>query len=111
MKIGHVHWFQTEQSENRSITQSSVQRTRGKQEYLKYKPCATDYVSILSLCELFADKMFLNAGLEQSRSNPINPIFEMHKNLFWGRAISRNNSPPPPMDDIGNPAWTWLELH
>ena len=42
------------------VLQSSVYQTRALQEYQKHIPCATYYVSILSmLCEIFADCMFV----------------------------------------------------
>ena len=63
-----------EHSDNKSITksglfgneigpgvlQSKAQQTRLLQECQRHKPCATDYVSILSLlCEIFADCVFV----------------------------------------------------
>ena len=63
-----------EHSENKIITQSgmfeneigpgllesSVRQTHALQEYQRHRPCATDYVSILSMfSEIFADCMFL----------------------------------------------------
>ena len=52
------------------ILQSSIQQTQTLEEYKRHKQSATRFVSIQPvLCEIFANCMFLKAGLELSRCN------------------------------------------
>ena len=52
------------------ILQSSIQQARTLEEYKRHKQSATRFVSIQSvLCEIFANCMFLKAGLELSGCN------------------------------------------
>ena len=67
------------------VLQSRVQQTRVLQEYQKHNPCASDYVSILSMNYLQI-VCLLNAGLEHSRSNL---VFEKHKNFIFGMLCCR----------------------
>ena len=61
------------------MLQSSVQYTRVLQEYQRHKPCATDYVSFLSLfCELFADCMFAE---RRTGTFQVQPHFMKHETI------------------------------
>ena len=96
-KIVFLRWEDSiEHSENKIITQSglfeneigagvlqsSVQQTGVLQEYQRHKPCATDYMSFPSLFyELFTNCMFVNAGLDYSRSNL---VFETDNDFIFG---------------------------
>ena len=63
------------------VLQSNVQQTRALQEHRRHKPFATDYLSVLSLCEILQTECLLKTGLEHSRSSLVS---KMHNNYIFG---------------------------